>query len=309
MLPHVMDQLDHAFTAHRPWEAADRDAFIRDIGPSIRGIATGGGHTQIDGAFLDRLPNLEIVANFGVGYDNIDAAEAARRGVMVTHTPDVLSDEVADLTIGLLLATLRQIPQADRYLRAGKWTERPFALSPTLRNRKIGIMGLGRIGKAIANRLVPFGVEISYFGRTRKADVDFRFYSDLVAMAAAVDVLVVVTPGGVETTHLVNAEVLAALGPEGVLINVARGSVVDEQSLIRALADKTILGAGLDVYEHEPEVPAELIAMEHVVLLPHIGSASAETRRAMGQLVVDNLITWFSGKGPLTPVRETPWPR
>jgi lactate dehydrogenase-like 2-hydroxyacid dehydrogenase len=213
---------------------------------------------------------------------------------------------VADLTIGLLLATLRKIPQADRYLRAGRWLDAPFPLSATLRTRKVGIIGLGRIGKAIARRLEGFDVEIAYHGRTKQEGVAYSYYPSLAEMAEASDVLIAITPGGASTKHLINADILKALGPNGVLINVARGSVVDEQALIAALKAGTILAAGLDVFEDEPRVPQELIDMEHVVLLPHIASASVHTRKAMGQLVVDNLISWFAGKGPLTAVPETP---
>jgi lactate dehydrogenase-like 2-hydroxyacid dehydrogenase len=303
----VGDKLDAAFTLHRLQGAPDVEAFLRDVGPRIRGIAAGGGHRRADSAFFDKLPNLEIVSSFGVGYDHIDATEAGRRGIMVTNTPDVLNDEVADLALGLLLATIRKLPQGDRFLREGKWLKGSFPLSATLRERKIGILGLGRIGKAIAKRVEAFGVPVHYHARTEQKDVAFTYHPTLVGMAQAVDVLIVITPGGAATRHLVNAEVLKALGSNGVLINVARGSVVDERALIAALRDKTILSAGLDVFEDEPRVPQELIDMEHVVLLPHLGSASVHTRNGMGQLVVDNLVSWFAGKGPLTAVAETPW--
>jgi lactate dehydrogenase-like 2-hydroxyacid dehydrogenase len=305
MMPLVMESLDTAFTLHRAWTQPDPDAFIASLGSRVRGLT--GGHAAIDGRMFDRLPRLEIVANFGVGYDSVDAAEAGRRGIIVTNTPDVLTDEVADLTIGLLLATLRHIPQVDRHLRAGRWLEKAYPLSPTLRGRKVGILALGRIGRAVARRLEGFGVEIAYHGRSQQADVPYRYYPTLTELAAASDVLICIAPGGEATRGIVNAEVLQALGSDGVLINVGRGSVVDEPALIAALQAGTILSAGLDVFADEPRVPAELIAMDHIVLLPHIGSASVETRRAMGQLVVDNLTSWFSGKGPLTPVAETPW--
>jgi lactate dehydrogenase-like 2-hydroxyacid dehydrogenase len=305
IMPLIAEGVATHFTAHRGFDGEDRDSVLREIGPRIRGMAVSG--QRVDGPLMDRLPNLEIVANMGVGYDTIDAVEAGRRGIVVTNTPDVLNEEVADLAVGLLLATVRQLPQVDRYLRAGKWLERHYPLTATLRGRTIGILGLGRIGKAIAKRLEAFGLDIAYHGRQEQPGVRYRYYPTLVELAQAVDVLIVVTPGGPNTRHLINAEVLEALGPNGVLINVARGSVVDEQALIRALKAKTILTAGLDVFEEEPRVPRELIDMEHVVLLPHVGSASVHTRNAMGQLVVDNLVSWFSGKGPLTPVAETPW--
>jgi lactate dehydrogenase-like 2-hydroxyacid dehydrogenase len=309
MLPSIIEAIEARFTLHRLWEAADGGSALRMIGPGIRGLATGASHGQTDAALLDNLPNLEIIATFGVGYDNVDVAEAARRGIVVTNTPDVLNEEVADLAIGLLIATLRQIPQADRYLRAGRWPQAPFPLSSTLRGRRVGIVGLGRIGKAIGKRLEGFGLQLAYHGRTRQEGVAYAYHPSLVGLAEACDVLIVITPGGAATRHMVNAEVLEALGSDGVLINVARGSVVDEKALIAALKSGAIQSAGLDVFEDEPHVPQELIELENVVLLPHVASASIHTRKAMGQLVADNLISWFDGKGPLTPVSETPWRR
>jgi lactate dehydrogenase-like 2-hydroxyacid dehydrogenase len=307
MMPIVIEALDRAFTLHRLWEQPDQEAFLQEVGPRIRGVATSTLYGRLEASLLDRLPNAEIISSFGVGYDNVDAAEAGRRGIIVTNTPGVLDDEVADLTLGLLLATLRKIPQADRYLREGRWLEAPFPLSSTLRDRKVGIVGLGRIGKAIARRLSGFDVSIAYHGRTQQDDVAFTYHPTAVGLAQACDVLIVITPGGASTRHLINAEVLKALGPNGILINVARGSVVDEQALIEALRSGTILSAGLDVYEDEPRVPQELIDLEHVVLLPHIASGSVHTRNAMGKFVADNLIAWFGGRGPLTPVPETPY--
>lgn len=307
MMPVAIEALDKAFTLHRLWEHKDQAGFLREVGPRIRGVATSTLFGRMDATLFELLPHLEIVSSFGVGYDNVDVTEAGKRGVIVTNTPDVLNDEVADLTLGLLLATLRKIPQADRYLREGQWLKAAFPLSPTLRGRKVGIVGLGRIGKAIAKRLEGFDVSISYHGRTRQEGVSYTYYPTLVGMAEACDVLIAITPGGAGTRHIINADVLKALGPSGVLINVARGSVVDEQALIDALKSGTILTAGLDVYEDEPRVPQELIDMEHVVLLPHVASASVHTRNAMSQLVADNLISWFDGNGPLTPVPETPY--
>ncbi|TCT05433.1 lactate dehydrogenase-like 2-hydroxyacid dehydrogenase [Tepidamorphus gemmatus] len=304
----VMEQLDSAYEVHRLWEAKDRDRFLDAVADKIEAIAVGP-HTPVDGALMSRLPKLKIVANFGVGYDTVDARWAGQHGIIVTNTPDVLTEEVADTTLGLILMTVRRLSEAERWLRAGKWaSEGAFPLTPSLRDRRVGIVGLGRIGKAIARRLDAFRVPVVYHGRREQRDVDYGYYPDLVAMARDVDVLVAVAPGGAETKHMISTAVLDALGPDGILINVGRGSVVDEQALIAALRDRRILSAGLDVFENEPHVPAELIAMDHVVLLPHVGSASVHTRNRMGQLVVDNIRSYFETGKPLTPVPETPVP-
>jgi lactate dehydrogenase-like 2-hydroxyacid dehydrogenase len=305
-MPLIMEGIDKAFTLHKLWEQKDEATFIKAHGGSIRAIA-GGFKKKLDGAYLKQFPKVEFVSNFGVGYDGVDAAWCGQNGILVSNTPNVLTDEVADLAIGLLLSTIRQLPQSDAFLRRGEWLKGNYPLTTTLRDRKIGILALGRIGKAVAKRLEGFGVEIAYHGRSPQADVPYTYHKTLVGMAKAVDVLLSIAPGGPDTHHIINAEVLKALGPDGILINVGRGTVVDEQALIKALADKTILTAGLDVFEDEPRVPQALIDMPHVVLLPHVGSASHHTRKLMGQLVVDNLTSWFSGKGPITPVPETPW--
>ena len=307
MMPFIEEQLDTAFQVHRLAKAADKDALIAELAPRVRGIAYSS-HMPLNGAFMQRLPKLEIVSSFGVGYDGIDAKWAGGHGIVVTNTPDVLTDEVADTAVALLLMTARELPQSERYLRAGKWLEKAYPLTATLRDRTIGIVGMGRIGKAIARRLEAFGLPIVYHSRNPAAGVSWKHYPDLKTMARDVDVLIVITPGGPATKNLINAEVLKALGSNGILINVARGSVVDEPALIEALRNRTIYSAGLDVFADEPRVPKELIEMEHIVLLPHVASGSHYTRRAMGQLVVDNLKSWFAGKGPLTPVVETPWP-
>jgi lactate dehydrogenase-like 2-hydroxyacid dehydrogenase len=291
---------------HKAWAAPDQDAFIASIAPRVRAIAAVAGHGPVDGALMARFPKLEIVSSFGVGYDHIDAKWAGQHGVIVTNTPDVLNEEVADTALGLLLATVRHLPQAEKYLRAGNWPKHgDYQLTPSLRDRTVGIVGMGRIGKAIARRLDAMKVPVVYHSR-RPADVPYKHYPNILDMARDVTVMIVITPGGAATKNLVNADVLKSLGPEGILINVARGSVVDEAALIKALKDKTILSAGLDVFANEPKVPQELIDMEHVVLLPHVGSASHATRRAMDELVANNIISWFAGKGALTPVPETP---
>jgi lactate dehydrogenase-like 2-hydroxyacid dehydrogenase len=304
-----MNSLDRDFRVTRLWQAPDRGAAIDAVAPHCRFLAAGG-HAGVDAGLMDRLPKLEIIANFGVGYDSVDVKEAARRGIIVTNTPDVLNEEVADTAMGLLIATARELPQAERHLRAGKWLAGPYPLSKaTLRGRTLGIVGLGRVGKAIARRAEAFGLAIAYFGRSRQPDVAYAYHPTLIGLAKAVDTLMVIVPGGPSTRNLINADVLAALGPNGILVNVARGSVVDEAALVAALRGRTILAAGLDVFADEPHVPQALIEMDNVVLLPHVGSASEHTRAAMGQLVVDNLVSWLNGRGPLTPVPETPWRR
>ena len=305
--PTIVDGLA-SLTLHRLGEAKDRDALLKEIGGRVRAIASSVTAEPIGGELMGKLPRLEIVSTFGVGYDHIDIQWAAAHGVTVTNTPQVLTEEVADTALGLLLSTVREFPQAERYLRAGKWAERGYQLSKaTLRNRTVGMVGMGAIGQAIARRLDAMNVPVVYHSRRPAAGVSYRHYPKLLDMARDVTVLLVITPGGAETKNLINAEVLKALGLDGILINMARGSVVDEEALIQALKDKVILSAGLDVYLREPEVPPELIAMENIVLFPHHGSASVHTRTQMDQLVVDNLLAWAAGKPPLTPVPETPW--
>jgi lactate dehydrogenase-like 2-hydroxyacid dehydrogenase len=305
-MPLIMDGVAKAFTLTKLWEQPDEAAFLKAHGGSFRAIA-GGAKRRIDEDFLKPLNKLEFIANFGVGYDGVDAAWCGKNNIIVSNTPDVLTDEVADLAMGLLLATVRQLPQSDAFLRRGEWLKGAFPLTTTLRNRTMGIFGYGRIGKAIAQRAEAFGIKIVYHGRNKQDDVPYPYFSDLKEMAKSVDILLSMAPGGESTKHKINAEVLQALGPNGILISVGRGSVVDEAALVHALKSGAILSAGLDVFEDEPRVPQALIDVPHTVLLPHVGSASHYTRGLMGQLVVDNLISWFSGKGPLTPVPETPY--
>ncbi len=272
-----------------------------DLLKDVRGIAMAG-HMEIGESIISKLPNLEIIAKRGAGYETVDVEAATRHGVIVTNTPDVLTDEVADLTLGLMISTVRQIPQADQYLRAGKWVNSPFPLSPSLRGRKIGIAGLGRIGAALARRIEAMDLEIAYFARNQKPDVAFEYHGSVESLAEATDVLILLVPGGEETKHLIDRRVLTALGPKGILINVARGSVVDEKALIEALENGTIAGAGLDVFADEPNVPEALVTMDNVVLLPHVGSGTNTTREAMGDFVFTNLKSWFAGNGAVTPV-------
>jgi lactate dehydrogenase-like 2-hydroxyacid dehydrogenase len=302
----IGDLIGARLPLHRLWLEPNPDLWLAEWGPRIRAIAVAG-HIRADEAYMRRLPSLEIISSFGVGYDHIDARAAGRLGIIVTNTPGVLDDEVADTALGLMLMAVRQLPQAERYLRAGLWPKGAYPLTPSLRGRTIGIVGLGRIGKAIATRVSAFGLDIVYHGRHAQADVPYRYYPSLVEMAKASDIVIIVAPGGPSTRHIVNAEVLEALGPDGVLINIARGSLVDESALIDALRTGKILAAGLDVYDNEPNVPAELIALPNAVLLPHVGSASVKTRQAMAECVVGNIFAWADGKPPLTPVPETPW--
>ncbi|MCY0148391.1 2-hydroxyacid dehydrogenase [Hoeflea sp. G2-23] len=284
-------------------DAADAALIDAQTRSRVKGIAA---MTTVSADFIDALPNLAIIANFGVGYDAVDAPHAASRGIMVTNTPDVLSDEVADTTVGLLLNTLRELPKAETYLRAGRWAkEGPYRLTPlTLRGRTIGVFGLGRIGLAIARRLEAFGVGIHYHTRTRRTDVDYPWHETLAGMAKAVDTLIVVVPGGPATDKAVNADILDALGPDGVLINVGRGSTVDETALIAALTERRIAAAGLDVFANEPHVQQALIDLPNACLLPHVASASVSTRNAMADLVVDNLAAWLAGGAAITAVPE-----
>jgi lactate dehydrogenase-like 2-hydroxyacid dehydrogenase len=304
MLPIVNDQLQEHFTVHKLWLEEDHAALYGKHGTAIRAVAVGG-HEPVRVEMFEGLPNLEIVASFGVGYDHIDAAAATERGVVVTNTPDVLSDEVADLAIGLLISTVRQLPRAEAFLRNRNWVNGRFPLTASMRGRKVGILGLGRIGKAIARRLSAFDLEVVYCGRHRQDGISLFYYPDLLTMAEAVDILISAAPGGPSTQGIINAEVIAALGPEGVLINVGRGTVVDEQALAHALESGALAAAGLDVFNNEPNPSEALLKAPNTVLLPHIGSGTVTTRNAMGQLVVDNLISWFSTGKPLTPIAES----
>lgn len=301
---------EHHFTVHRLHEASDRDALLARISPKVVAISTGG-HTGVktDAALIARLPKLRIVANFGVGYDSVDVAAAAAGGIVVTNTPDVLTEEVADTSLGLMLMTVRELSQAERWLRDGRWAkDGDYRLTPgSLQNRRLGIVGMGRIGEAIAKRAAAFGMPIAYHTRTKKSDVPHRYVPDLAALARDSDVLMVITPGGPATKNLIDARILDALGPNGILINMARGSVIDETALLAALKAGKILSAGLDVFWNEPNVDPAFLTLDNVVLLPHVGSASVWTRDKMGQLVADNLAAYASGTPPVTPVPETPF--
>jgi lactate dehydrogenase-like 2-hydroxyacid dehydrogenase len=307
----VIDALGSSYTLHKLWEMPDPQAFLEINAPRIDVIVTAGsilasGMTfAIDAAFMERFPALKLVANHGVGYDTIDAKWAAAHGIMVTNTPDVLTEETADTGFGLLLNTVRQFPAAERWLRGGLWEAKgPFQLTATLRDKTLGILGLGRIGKAIARRGEAFGLKIAYCGRTKQEGVDYAYYASPRELAAACDILMVAAPGGADTKNIVDADVLDALGPEGFLINIARGSLVDEPALLDALHERRIAGAGLDVFVREPHVPSEFLSLDNVVLLPHVGSATHATRAAMAKLLLDNVDAYATGRKVLTPVAE-----
>ncbi len=302
--PRVVDRLSGHFEIHTVPHGRDLEISTSEA-EAIRGVAVSGA---LPASWIEALPNLEMIASFGVGYDGVDVAAAARRGVIVSNTPDVLNDEVADTAVALLINTVRQLPQAETWLRQGRWSaEGPYPLSPlSLKGRHVGIQGLGRIGLEIARRLEPFKVKISYHTRRPRTDVGYGHYASLLELAEAVDTLISIVPKTPETVKSINADVLKALGANGVLINVGRGTTVDETALIAALKDGTIAAAGLDVFEDEPQVPQALIDLPNVSLLPHVASASVPTRNAMADLVADNLIAWFKTGRALTPVPETP---
>jgi len=306
--PVIVKGLEGKVTLHCLIDASDKEAFLNSIADKIRAIVIAYTADKVNAAFMQRFPKLEQISSFGVGYDHVDAKWAGEHGIIVTNTPEVLNEEVADTALGLLLCTVREFPQAERYVRAGKWQQAQYPLSKaTLRNRTVGMVGMGRIGKAIARRLEAFGVPVVYHSRNPQAGVNYKYYPKLIDMARDVDTLMVIVPGGAATANMINAEVLKALGPNGILINMARGSVVDEPALIEALKNRIIYSAGLDVIAKEPHVPKELLEMDHICLFPHLGSSTEVTRAAMDQLVVDNILAWLAGKPPLTPVPETPY--
>ncbi len=297
----VMEALDSAYTVHRLFEAKDRKAFLAGVKDKVQGLGCFGG--AIDAALMDALPKLKIVACMSVGVDHVDLAAAKARGIHVTNAPDVLTDDVADIAIALLLGVARQIPQADRHVREGKWASKgAMPLGAKLGGSTMGVLGLGRIGMAISKRAEALGVKIVYSGPRQKPGVAYRYYPDLAAMAKDVDYLMVSCPGGAATRNLVNEKVIAALGKKGAIINIARGSVIDEKALVKALVEGKLCGAGLDVFADEPRAPEALFKLDNVVLLPHVGSATHATRRAMGQLMLDNLAAFYAGKPLLTPV-------
>ena len=301
MYPPTLAELEQTYNAQRLWTAPDKDALVASMADKITAVASSnsGG---INGATMAKLPKLKTIAHFGVGYDTVDVEGARARGISVTNTPDVLTDEVADLAIALMLAAVRKVPQGDRYVRDGKWSKGAMALTESVQGKTVGIVGMGRIGRAIAKRAAAFGVKLAYQGPNKKSDLAWDYYKDPVDLAKASDIVIVACPGGEATKGLVSRAVIEAIGPKGTLVNIARGSVVDEPALIEALQSGKLGHAGLDVFADEPRVPDAFMAMENVVLQPHVASATHQTRKAMGQLVIDNLAAHFAGKPLVTPV-------
>lgn len=298
----TMADLADEFTMYPIWEADDPDKLIAEVAENIRGIATNGSKGA-SAEFMDQFPNLEMIGSFGVGYDAIDIAHAKSRGIVVTNTPGVLVEGVAEMGMTLLLATTRRVAEGDRYVRAGRWpVEGDLPLGSSIAGKKLGIVGLGDIGSRIAEMASAFKMEISYYGPNHKPAYSYTYQPDLVQLAADSDYLMVSCKGGEETRNLITREVIEALGPEGMLINISRGTVIDEDALLSALQSGKLGFAGLDVFDQEPQVPAGFMDLDNVVLAPHVGSATAETRQAMGNLVAKNIRAYFSGQPVPTPV-------
>lgn len=301
MYPPTLAELEQTYTAHRLWSAPDRNALLASLSDRVTAVASSnsGG---IDAGTIAKLPKLGVIAHFGVGYDTVDVDAARSRKIPVTNTPDVLTEEVADLAIALLLATVRRVPQGDRYVREGKWLKGQMALTESIQGKTLGVIGIGRIGRAIARRAEAFNLRIVYQGPNRKTDVSWPYFADPVTLAKEADLVIAACPGGEATRGLVSRAVIDAIGPKGTFVNIARGSVVDEPALIEALKEGRLGSAGLDVFADEPRVPEAFMALDNVVLQPHVASATHQTRKAMGQLVIDNLAAFFAGKPLKTPV-------
>lgn len=299
--PTLMNALDDAFTTHRLWEANDRNSYLAALAPRVRGVVTRSA-IGIDAALMDALPKLELVSVFGVGADKVDLAAAKARGIRVTNTPDVLTEDTADYGIGLLLALARKIVHGDRFIREGRWQHGLLPNSTRVFGKRLGIVGLGRIGAAVARRAAAFSMDVSYTGPRAKPNVPYRYFDNPKALAEHVDFLILTCPGGPETAGLVDAELLRALGPNGMLVNIARASVIDEGDLVEALANGIIKAAALDVFPDEPNVSEALLALSNLVVEPHIASTTVETRQAISDLVLANVKSHFAGKGVLTPL-------
>ncbi|KAK4754307.1 hypothetical protein SAY87_002411 [Trapa incisa] len=301
MSAYLEQELDKRFKLFRFWQFPQRAQFLKENCGSIRAVV-GNATVGADAELIDALPKLEIVSSFSVGLDKVDLAKCKEKGVRVTNTPDVLTDDVADLAIGLCLAVLRRICECDRYVRSGKWKKGDYKLTSKFSGKTVGIIGLGRIGTAIAKRAEAFNCPVCYYSRREKPNCQYKYYPSVTELASNCNILVVACPLTEETRHIINREVIDALGPKGVLINIGRGPHVDEPELVSALLEGRLGGAGLDVFEKEPEVPEELFGLENVVLLPHVGSGTVETRQEMADLVIGNLEAYFLSKPLLTPV-------
>jgi len=301
MNPYLEQELQRRFNLFRLWAVPQKSQFLKDHSASIRAVV-GNASAGADAELINTLPGLEIVSSFSVGVDKIDLDKCKEKGIRVTNTPDVLTEDVADLAIGLILAVLRRLCECDRYVRSGKWKKGDFRLSTKFTGKTVGIIGLGRIGMAVAKRAEAFSCPICYYSRREKPDTKYTYYPSVVELAGNCQILVVACPLTEETRHIINREVIDALGPKGVLINIGRGPHVDEPELVSALVEGRLGGAGLDVYENEPQVPEELFGLENVVLLPHVGSGTVETRTAMADLVIGNLEAHFLNKPLLTPL-------
>ena len=300
MYPPTIEAMDQAYTTYKLFSAPNRDALIDQVADRITAISSG--HGGVDGKTIARLPKLKVIAHFGVGYDAVDVEAASARGIKVTNTPDVLTDEVADLAMALVLGAVRRIAMGDRFVRGGWWLKGSMPLSESLTGKTLGIIGMGRIGRAIAARAEPFKLKIAYQGPRRKDGLDWPYYSEVIELARHCDILLAACPGGSTTRGIVSRSVIEALGPKGYFVNISRGSVVDEPALVEALQQRRLAGAGLDVFADEPRAPQGLMMLDNVVMQPHVGSATHKTRTAMGQLMLDNLAAHFAGKALLTPV-------
>jgi lactate dehydrogenase-like 2-hydroxyacid dehydrogenase len=301
MYPPTLAELEQTYNAHRLWTAPDKEALLASMADRITAVASSnsGG---INGATMAKLPKLKTIAHFGVGYDTVDVDAARARKIAVTNTPDVLTEEVADLALALVLAAVRKVPHGDKFVRDGKWLKGAMPLTESVQGKTCGIIGMGRIGRAIAKRAEAFNLRIAYQGPNKKNDVAWAYFKDPVELAKEADIVVVACPGGEATRGLVTRAVLEALGPKGTIVNISRGTVIDEPAMLEALQTGKLGAAGLDVFADEPRVPEGFLALDNVVLQPHVGSATHQTRKAMGQLVIDNLAAHFAGKPLVTPI-------
>ena len=308
MQPFVIEELEAACRLHKLWEHKDEDAFIEQIAPNLRAMIVSGWSKPVDAALMKKCPKLELVSISGAGYEKIDAKYAGQNGVIVTNAAEALSNEVADTAIALLLNAVRRFPEAERYMRAGKWEQGNFPLTATLRHRTMGIVGLGLIGKQIARRAEAFGIKVVYHGRHRQEGVAYPYYASVEEMACHCDTLVMALPGGPSTVKIATRAVLESLGPEGVFVNISRGSVVDEAALIELLRSKKLLAAGLDVFMNEPKIDPAFYELDNVTLSPHWAAGSHDARKTGQRIACNNVLSWMAGKGPLNPLPETPWP-